>query len=164
MQSNEVCTTCGRPLDAHNRHVRFRLPDPVNALPEREHTEGIWLSHDEPERAVMMQGPNVGAFVRSLLPVGLTDGFTVTFGVWLAIHPDDLQRIFGVWWEPVYRDLVVEGWLANALPPWGLLAAPATAAVREVDQTPYVTRSSDPELEAVLTHEWPHDEVLDGLP
>jgi len=112
----------------------------------------------------MMQVPNVGAFVRALLPVHLTDGFTVTFGVWLAVRPDDLQHAFRLWWEPSYRDLVLEGWLGNALPRWGLLTAPATASVRDVDQTPYVSNSSDPTLSQVLTREWPHEDVLAGLP
>jgi hypothetical protein len=43
-------------------------------------------------------------------------------------------------------DLALEGWLVNKLPVWGLLAMPATAPVRDVDQTPYVKESSDPEL------------------
>ena len=136
----------------------------MNETANWEAIEGTWLSHGDPVASVMMQVPNVGAFVRSLLPVHLTDGYMVTFGVWLAIHPDDLQRIFSVWWEPAYRELVVDGWLANALPAWGLLAAPVNAAVRDADQTPYVAASSDPRLEEVLTREWPHDQVLGALP
>jgi hypothetical protein len=164
MSPTEVCPTCGRPIDAHNRHVRFRLPDPVNELPDRERTPGAWLSHDEPEPSVMMQVPNVGAFVRCLLPVHLTGGFTVTFGVWLAVHPDELQRAFRVWWDPAYADLVLDGWLANALPGWGLLATPATARVRDVDQTPYIAATDEALLHAVLSDEWAHEEVLARLP
>ena len=48
----------------------------------------------------MMLVPNVGPFVRALPPFGLTGGYTVTFGVWVAVHPDDLQRAFAVWCEP----------------------------------------------------------------
>jgi hypothetical protein len=29
----------------------------------------------------------VGAFLRALLPVQLTGGYTVTFGVWVGVHP-----------------------------------------------------------------------------
>jgi hypothetical protein len=76
---------CGRPLDLHDRHVRFVLPDPGLALPDRESTTGTWMSHGSAQDSVMMQVPNVGAFVRALLPVKLTEGRTVTFGVWLAI-------------------------------------------------------------------------------
>ena len=122
------------------------------------------MSHDSPEQSVMMQVPNVGPFVRCLLPVHLTDGYTVTFGVWIGVHPDDLQRAFGVWWEPDYRDLVLEGRLANSLPGWGVLAAPLTAVVRDIDQAPYVSRSPDHLLEEVLSRDWPHEDVLAGLP
>ena len=51
----------------------------------------------------MMQVPNVGAFVRALLPVRLTEGHTVTFGVWLAVHPNDLKPAFGISRHPGLR-------------------------------------------------------------
>ena len=54
--------------------------------------------------------------MRALLPVRLTGGYTVSFGVWLAVHPDDLQHIFAVGWEPDYARLVVHGWPVNSLP------------------------------------------------
>jgi hypothetical protein len=163
LRRHKPCALCGRPTEAHNRHVRFRLPDPVKATPEQERAPGIWMSHGDPETSVMMQVPNVGPFVRALLPVRLTGGFTLTFGVWVAIHPDDLQRAFRVWWEPEYRDLVLEAWLANTLPEWDLLSAPAVARVRDVEHTPYITESTDEGLARVLADEWPHT-VLDGLP
>jgi hypothetical protein len=65
--------------------VRFVLPDTVLALPGREPTKGTWMSHGSAQDSVMMQVPNVGAFVRALRPVKLAEGHTVTFGVWLAI-------------------------------------------------------------------------------
>lgn len=71
-----ACPTCGRPVDAHDRHVRFRLPDPVLAVPDQERTEGTWLSHADANQSVMMMVPTVGTFVRSLLPVRLTGGYT----------------------------------------------------------------------------------------
>ena len=111
----------------------------------------------------MMQAPGVGAFIRALLPVALSGGFTVTFGVWLAVHPDELWRAFAIWWEPEYETLAFDGRLANAVPPWGLLAAPVRAVVRDRNQTPYCDSSSDERLEAVLTNEWPHDLVLDAI-
>ena len=159
-----ACPTCGRPVDAHDRHVRFRLPDPVLAAPDQERTEGTWLSHADANQSVMMMVPTVGTFVRSLLPVRLTGGYTVTFGVWIGVHPDEPQRAFAIWWEPEYVDLRLDGRLANALPGWGLLATQVDAAVLDVDETPYVVRSSDPTLDRVLSDEWPHDEVLSRLP
>jgi len=121
------------------------------------------MSHDNPETSVMMQVPNVGPFVRALLPVRLTGGYKLTFGVWVLVHPEEFQRAFRVWWEPEYRDLVLEAWLANALPGWGLLSVPLVARVRDVEQTPYIDESTDDSLASVLADEWPHT-VLDGLP
>jgi hypothetical protein len=121
------------------------------------------MSHDSPGLSVMMQIPDVGPFVRCLLPVKLSGGFTVTFGVWVAVQPEDLQRAFQIWWEPEYPELTFSGWLANRLPLWGCLASPVDALVRDVDQTPYVTKSGNPDLARVLT-EWAHEDVLAALP
>ena len=68
------CPSCGRPPDAHDRHLRFTLPDPVLATEERERAPGAWLSHDDASASVMRQIPGVGPFVRCLLPVHLTGG------------------------------------------------------------------------------------------
>jgi hypothetical protein len=155
---------CGLALDAHDKHIRFRLPDSVLALPDRERSEGTWLSDGDANAAVMTQVPNLGAFVRVLLPVRLTGGHKVTFGTWIGVHPDDLQRAFGVWWEPEYTSLRLQGHLANTLPGWGLLGAAVEAQVLDPDATPFIVRSGDPELTRVLTTEWPHREVLDRLP
>ena len=155
-----TCSSCGRALDAHDRHVRFTLPDPVLASEGREHVSGAWLSHDDAWSSVMMQIPGVGPFVRCLLPIRLSGGHAVTFGVWVGVSPDDLQRAFRLWWAPEYAELVIEGLLANALPGWGMLAAPVRATVRNPDETPYCTRSADPSLARLLTEEWPHEQVL----
>lgn len=159
-----VCHSCGRLLDDHDRQVRFTLPDPVLALPDRERTAGTWMTKKDPSRAVMMQVPGVGAFVRVLLPVRLTGGFTVTFGLWLGVHPDDLQRAVALWWEPDYPTLRLDGVLANAIPPWGLLGEPVEAGVRDPDETPYCERSTSHDLARVLNDEWPHEDVLAALP
>jgi len=157
------CPTCSRPLERHNRNVRFRLPDPVQETIEQEKAPGAWLSHLDAQTSVMMQIPEVGPFVRALIPVALTGGHTVTFGVWLLVDPDDLQRAYRVWETPAYVDLVLDGWLANSLPGWGLLGTPVRAAVRKREHTPYCVDSTDPVLAAVLTQEWRHDLVLDAL-
>lgn len=122
------------------------------------------MSHSDPTTAVMMQVPEVGAFVRVLLPVALVGGDTVTFGLWLGISPDDLQRAFATWWEPGYVDLVLDGRIANDVQPWGLLARPALAVVRDPDETPYLTSSSDPAVHDVLTKDWAHTDVIDAFP
>jgi hypothetical protein len=155
---------CGGPVDAHDRQVRFRLPEPVLDSPGQECVPGAWLSHESPEASVMMQIPGLGPFVRALLVVRLTGGYAVTYGVWAGVHPGDLQRAFRVWWEPEYENLRLEGALANSVPPWGLLAAPVTLAVKDPEHTPYCVSSSDPMLSRVLGQEWPHKDILETLP
>lgn len=156
------CPSCGRALEAHDRHVRFTLPTPVLDLGP-ELPDGTWMSHATPRESVMLQVPGAGAFVRALLPVRLDGDHRVTFGVWLGIHPDQLQGVFAVWWEPQYADLRLDGILANRIEPWGLFPTPATATVRDPEHTPYIASSPDPLLEEVLTRTWPHEDVLAHL-
>ncbi|WP_165956931.1 DUF2199 domain-containing protein [Kribbella antibiotica] len=157
--SGETCS-CGRAIDGAHANLRFMVPDPVLELPEAEGTPGTWLSHATARESVMMQVPDLGPFVRVLLPIQLDKGHTLTYGVWLAVSPDDLQRTFAVWWEPEYADLRLDGFLANAIHPWGLLGVPVTATVRDPDETPYLTESPDPLLTRVLTDTWPHEEAV----
>lgn len=159
-----TCAVCGRPSEGHDRHVRYRLPDPVLQVPEQDERQGTWKTDQDPNKAVMMMVPEVGAFVRALLPVKLTGGHTVTFGVWIGVHPDDLKRAFETWWSPEYQALHLEGRLANALPAWDVFAVPVSLAVSDPEATPYCISSSDEELGAVLTQEWDHERVLAGLP
>jgi hypothetical protein len=106
----------------------------------------------------------LGGFVRALLPVQLTGGHTVTFGVWVGVHPDDLRRAFETWWTPEYFHLRLEGRLANALPAWEVLGVPVTLAVKDPEATPYCVGSSSQGLHSVLTNEWDHERILAGLP
>ena len=48
--------------------------------------------------------------------------------------------------------------------PWGLLAVPARAVVREPEHAPYVDSSPDALLSRVLQEDWSHDAVLPTLP
>ena len=159
-----LCPTCGVPLDEHDRHVRFGLPDVVLTLPDQERSPDVRMTHETPGESVFLQVRDGGSFVRALLPVRLTGGFSVTFGVWLEIGADQLREAARVWVDPAYADLRLSGWLANDLPAWGLLGAPVIATVLDVDATPYCTSSPDPELSRVLQEEWDHELVLPGLP
>jgi hypothetical protein len=107
-----------------------------------------------------MYVPGAGAFVRALLPIRLTDGHSLTYGVWLAVETDRLKSIDKAWTAPSYPELRISGQLANAIPPWGMLGAPVEAVVRNVEHIPYCDQSSDPLLHSVLHDEWPHDLVL----
>lgn len=140
------------------------FPDPVLHGPAQERAEGSWLSHADAASSVMMQVPGAGPFIGALLPVRLTGGYTVTYGVWVGVRPEDLQRAFRVWWEPDYLDLRLNGLLANVIQPWGLLAAPVHLAVRDPEQTPYCVSSPNAVFAGVLDDEWPHETVLATLP
>ena len=159
----QKCGMCGETLAAHERDVRFRLPDPVLDSPEQHRADGSWLSDPDPTTATLMQIPNISPFVRALLPVKLQGGHEFRFGVWIAIHPDDLQHACRVWNAPEYADLKLTGYLANKIQPWGLFAVPVNLAVLNVEQTPYCVSSPNEELNDVLTREWPHD-ILASLP
>jgi len=82
----------------------------------------------------------VGVFVRVMLPVRLTEGFQITYGTWLALlNRADFDRARRLWHSDEYSSLVLEGVLANAIEPWGPpLMTRARAAVRDVNQVPYV--------------------------
>lgn len=157
------CEMCGGPVDAHDRQVRFRLPEPVLHSPGQERVPGAWLSHESPETSVMMQIPGLGSFVRALLVIRLDGGYAVIYGVWAGIHPGDLQRAHRVWWEREYQNLRLDGVLANSIAPQGLLAAPVTLAVKDPERTPYCVSSSDHILSQVLSEEWPHKDILEAL-
>ncbi|PVU83080.1 hypothetical protein DDP54_08775 [Cellulomonas sp. WB94] len=113
---------------------------------------------------MMMVVPELGAVVRALLPVQLTGGHTVTFGVMVGVHADDLKRAFDSWWAPDYANLKFGGRLANALPTWQVLGAPVSLAVTDPDATPFCVASTDSGLQSVLASEWDHELVLAALP
>ncbi|MGF9648876.1 DUF2199 domain-containing protein [Pseudarthrobacter oxydans] len=108
---------CGLPTGVHDRDVRFRLPDPVLNSPEQHRGEDSWLSDPDPNQATLMQIPYISPFVRALLPVKLEGGHELRFGVWIAIHPNDLQHACKVWNAPEYTDLKLTGYLANKIQP-----------------------------------------------
>jgi hypothetical protein len=161
--SGHTCAMCGRSTSAHDRDVRFRLPDPVLNSPEQHRAEDSWLSDPDPNKATLMQIPYISPFVRALLPIKLEGGHELRYGVWIAIHPDDLQHACRVWNAPEYKDLKLTGYLANRIEPWGLYRVPVNLAVLNPDHTPYCVSSPDDELNDVLTKVWPHD-LLSSLP
>ena len=121
------------------------------------------MSHGSAHDSVMMQVPNVGAFVPALLSVKLTGGPHGDLRR-LAGHPvKDLKPSFGIWWDPACEHLHLDAWLANAIPPWGMLACPVEAAVCDPNQAPYSVSSPNETVNRVLTEEWDHDLVLEGI-
>ena len=124
----------------------------------------LWMSHASPRESVFLEAREIGSFVRALLPVQLSGGYTVTYGVWVGVPSDELRRAFDVWFTPDYPDLVLDGLLANAVQPWGLLGAEVRTEVRDADATPYCCSSPSADLAGVLRTVWPHEEVLPYLP
>jgi hypothetical protein len=110
-----------------------------------------------------MQVEGLGSFVRILVPIKLTGGYTMTYGAWLSVHPDDLRHAWEVWRAPAYRDLRLQGVLANMLPGWKseTYAKPLEAAVLNVDHVPYAVDSSDEFMRRVILDEWPHELLID---
>ena len=153
------CPSCGRPLDEHNRHLRFGLPEPVLEVPEQKRAALTWGND------VLMQVQGVGAFVRILVPVKLTGGYKITYGAWLSVHPDELRHAWEVWTAPEYRELHLRGILANKLPGWEseTFIKPVEAAVLDVEDVPYAVGSPDEFMQRVLKNEWPHEVVLGAV-
>jgi hypothetical protein len=157
------CPDCGRPLDDHHQAVRFTLPEPVLDCLDWADRPGTWLSGDDAGSSSFLTVPGVGSFLRSTLPVRLTGGHQLEFGVWISAESEVVEHAWAVWDAPEYVWLAVDGWLANGLPGWDVLGAPVTATVRSGDELPYCTASPHAELAGVLTRQWPHAEVLPRL-
>ena len=154
-----VCSTCGRTLDEHNRHIRFGVPEPVLSIPKEERAALTWGND------VLMQVKGIGGFVRILIPIKLTGGYTVTYGAWLSVDSPSLHRAWEVWEDEAYKDLRLTGVLANMLPGWEdeTYASPIEAAVIDTEHTPYAIASTDEFMDRVLKDEWPHEVVLTAI-
>jgi hypothetical protein len=153
--ASEPCSCCGIAPDPQGRpfSITYDLPDVTFEIePPLLDTWG-----EDPFFAIK----NVGFFVRVLLPVQLTDGFSAAIGTWLEIDADDFRKAWQSWNFPEYADLVIEGYVANAVAPWGQFPhALVRAVVRDVDQVPYLASSDDPKISKILGETWPHPEVL----
>ena len=68
--------------------------------------------------------------------------------------------------DDVYGDLVVDGQIANAVPPWRdeVTGRSCTARVLVDDQIPYVIASTDALVASILTGSWPAATIVASLP
>ena len=170
---------CGGPVDAHDRQIRFRLPEPVLDSPgqervalrvspeltrEAKRVPGAWLSHESPEASVMMQIPGAGPFVRALLVVRLTGGYAVTYGVWAGVHPGDLQRAFRVWWDPGVRESAAGRRACQLGPSVGTAGSPGHPGSEGSGTHALLCGQLRPHALPVLGEKWPHKDVLETLP
>lgn len=132
----------------------MRMPDAAAALPERELRQRFVVGGGS---FATLDGD---CFLRALLPVPLTGGHEYHFGVWLEVSEAMISHAAEVWDEPDYATLVVNGRLANSVPPWGrsVLGAPCRAVVRSLNELPYIEWSSQPALARILHHPWAREE------
>jgi hypothetical protein len=123
------------------------------------------MTADTPQRSEFLAARAIGYFVRSLVPVRLTNDHMVTFGVWIQL-PDQqsMDRIGQLWNASSYLDLVIEGRLANRIAPWDIYGAEVTAVPRSKTEIPFCVASPNSSLQAVLADYWPHDLILSTLP
>lgn len=106
----------------------------------------------------------VGGFVRCLMPVRLTGDSSVTYSVWLSLDDGQLRHAHRVWTTDAYRDLTLEGTVANAIKPWPeLLGESARAVVRDAGTLPYLVAAKQNTLSRILTEVWDRDDVLSHL-
>jgi hypothetical protein len=151
----EPCACCGLAPEAPGKpfSVTFELPDVYFEIAE----ELLDTWGEDPFLAIK----NVGFFVRVILPVKLTDGFSVHIGTWLEIDADDFRTAWQTWNFPEYKDLVLRGYVANEIAPWGRFPHElVSATVRDVIQVPYLTSTDNPLVTKILSETLPHAEVL----
>ena len=160
--SNPACAYCGRTLDEHDRHIRYSLPDSLFALKDPEKAA---IKVDTPG-AANFAGYGDRLFIRTLVPVHLDDGSSVTFGAWLEVQEPDFRRAVESWNASSYADLSFKGQLANAIPPWRELVMGRECHARTLidDAIPYVVSSSDDLMSRVLHDSWSAADMNAALP
>ncbi len=159
----ERCECCGEPTDDVHRNLRFRLPEAVLRTPGQERAPGSWMTNPDPMRAVLMAVPAIGSFIRALLPVRLTKGHQVTYGVWVEIDGFDFRTACDAWFTPDYARLRLHGTLANVIEPWSVLGAPVTIAVGDPDHLPMCVASENTSLEGALVMTWDDDLITSTM-
>jgi hypothetical protein len=96
-----------------------------------------------------------------ILPVQLSDGYSVAFGTWLEVDSDDFREAWKVWNAPEYTSLTMEGYVANEIAPWNQFPhALIRAVVQDAEQVPFLESSDDPLFTRILGETLPHAEVL----
>ncbi len=114
----------------------------------------------------MVGAPGVGAFVRVLLPVTLTEGYLIRYGTWLLLTSEaDFDRVRELWHAPEYPSLVLDGILGNAIEPWGSpLLTKVRVGVKAAYEVPYVETIYNDQMAKVLTETWSRSWVLSAIP
>jgi hypothetical protein len=149
------CPNCGIAPDPEGKpfSITFEQPDVIEEIPEE--LLDTWGA--DPFLAIK----DIGFFVRVILPVKLTDGYGVHFGTWLEVHSEDFRTAWQQWNFPEYKDLAIDGYVANDIAPWGKIPhALVKATVVDMAEVPYLTSSDNEAISKILADTWPHDDVL----
>jgi hypothetical protein len=147
-------------VDLADLDFQFQLPDLLASETGRLEQTGVWMSGASPAQSALLAVPHSGCYMRCLLPVNLTDGRTVTFGVWLRVSSDDLELVDEVWHTPRYGALTLRGKLANDVPPWGAKDSDFQIAVIEPSRLPRCIASEDRLAASMLADQWEPELVL----
>jgi len=160
-----ACPCCGDALDAGDPRFNLPVPDPVADLLSRGQDDRILFMSD-----LMVATDVIGAFTRALLPVRLTDGRTVTFGVWISIDGETYRYISELGRDgsdEEYATMRFDGLLASSLEPWGrkILRAEVSVAVPEsrFDRpVPHVVGTTHRTVARIMDEPWAPAKVLTG--
>ncbi|MFD9124765.1 DUF2199 domain-containing protein [Kitasatospora sp. NPDC059571] len=164
--SAPACSCCTGGPDPADPRFNLSLPDPVADLLERGQQDAIRFASD-----LMVATSTIGAFTRALLPVRLTDGRTVTFGVWVSIDRDTYARVSELGRDGTdeeYRTMRFDGLLASSPEPWGrrILRAEVSAGIpadSPYDRpVPYLTATTHRTVTRIMNEAWAPAEVLTG--
>jgi hypothetical protein len=149
------CSCCGIAPDPEGKplSITFEMPDVIFQIePELLDTWG-----SDPFLAIK----NVGFFLRVILPIQLSDGYAINFGTWLEIAGEDFRKAWQSWNFPEYKDLEIEGYVANDIKPFGEFPhALVKATVRDMADVPHLTSSKNEIISGILTETHPHAGVL----
>ncbi|AGL20760.1 DUF2199 domain-containing protein [Actinoplanes sp. N902-109] len=152
------CSCCGAPLDPVNLAIRTEWPDALKDLPP-DRREAIWGD------GTLRRDPDLGAFIRCMMPVQLTGGGTVEYSVWLRIDDNQMRKALHFWDLPEYADLTLVGTVANDVKPWeGMLGEPARAEVRDPGTIPWLIAQPETLLHRILHDTWDRDDILSRIP
>lgn len=118
------------------------------------------MDSPDPYRAVFLEEPNAGCFVRATLRLPLTEGASLTYGLWIRVSPAVAQAIGRVWGTDEYAQLKFDGWLGNSVAPFGLLDAAVQMQVITPEDLPRVVSSASEALQGLLHTESDRSTVM----
>jgi hypothetical protein len=150
------CDCCGIApgVDGKPLSITFELPDVYHEIPPE--LLDVW--GEDPFLAIK----TIGFFVRVIVPVKLDGGFAANIGTWLEVRDEDFRTAWQTWNAPEYKDLEIEGYLANIIEPWTQFPhALVKATVVREDEVPVITSATHPDVQKFLETEWKHAWVFE---